>query len=105
MNGACALLAPRCRSAALASYVAPASPKAWLLCLSEARDFWQRNHRRTDFHVGNMLMKRKWDSLYLYDGPVAYVLVSDAAVRIHPAIEAGRSAGMPKSEFRPRNRS
>jgi hypothetical protein len=104
MNGAWALLAPRCRSAVLASYVAPASPKAWLLCLSEARDFWQRNHRRTDFHVGNMLMKRKWDSLYLYDGPVAYVLVSDAAVRIHPAIEAGRSAGMPKSEFRPRNR-
>ena len=52
-----------------------------------------------------MLMKRKWNSLYLYDGPAAYVRVSDAAVRIQQAIEAGRSAGMPKSEFRPRNRS
>jgi len=50
-------------------------------------------------------MKRKWDSLYLYDSRIAYVLVSDAAVRIHRAIEAGRSAGMRKSEFRPRNRS
>jgi hypothetical protein len=51
-------------------------------------------------------MKRKWDfALYLYDGPVAYVLVSDAAVRIYQAIEAGRSVGMPKSDFRPRSRS
>jgi len=41
-------------------------------------------------------MKRKWDSLYLYDSRIAYVLVSDAAVRIHQAIEAGRSAGMRK---------
>ena len=40
-------------------------------------------------------MKRKWDSpLYLYDGPVAYVLVSEAAERIHQAFEAGRRAGM-----------
>jgi hypothetical protein len=40
-----------------------------------------------------------------HDGPVANVLVSEAAVRIHQAIEAGRRAGMPRSEFRPRNRS
>ena len=42
-------------------------------------------------------MKRKWDfPLYLYDGPVAYVLVSDAAERIHQTFEAGRRAGMAK---------
>jgi hypothetical protein len=40
-------------------------------------------------------MKRKWDfPLYLYDGPVAYVLVTDAAERIHQAFEAGRRAAM-----------
>ena len=40
-------------------------------------------------------MKRKSDfPLYLYDGPIAYVLASDAAERIHQAFEAGRRAGM-----------
>ena len=40
-------------------------------------------------------MKRKWDfPLYLYDGPVPYVLVTDAAERIHQAFEAGRRAAM-----------
>ena len=40
-------------------------------------------------------MKKKWDfPQYLYDGPVAYVLVSDAAERIYQAFEAGRRAGM-----------
>ena len=40
-------------------------------------------------------MKRKWDfPLYLYDGPVAYVLVTDAAERIHQAFEAGRRAAL-----------
>ena len=38
-------------------------------------------------------MKRKWDfPLYLYDGAEAYVLVTDAAERIHQ--EAGRRAAM-----------
>jgi hypothetical protein len=42
-----------------------------------------------------MLMKRKWDfPLYLYDGPVGYVLVSDAAERVYQAFEAGRRAAM-----------
>ena len=40
-------------------------------------------------------MKRKWDfPLYLYDGTVAYVLVTDAAERIHQAFETGRRAAM-----------
>ena len=40
-------------------------------------------------------MKRKWEfPLYLYDGPVAYVLVTDAAERIHQAFETGRRAAM-----------
>ena len=32
--------------------------------------------------------------LYLYDRPIAYVLASDAAERIHQAFEAGRRAGI-----------
>jgi hypothetical protein len=40
-------------------------------------------------------MTKKWDfPLYLYDGPVAYVLVSDAAERIQQAFEAGRKAAL-----------
>jgi hypothetical protein len=40
-------------------------------------------------------MKKKWDfPLYLYDGTVAYVLVTDAAERIHQAFEAGRRAAL-----------
>ena len=68
--------------------------KSWLLCLGEGRDFWQRKHCRTDFHAGNMLMKRKWNSLYLYDGPAAYVRVSVCASnrRSRPAeVQACRS--------------
>ena len=41
-------------------------------------------------------MKRKWDfPLYLYDGAVAYVLVTDAAERIHQ--EAGE-VGIPTTQ-------
>ena len=43
-------------------------------------------------------MKRKSDSLYLYDSRIAYVLVSDAAVRIHQAIEAGAEVGIPTTQ-------
>ena len=51
------------------------------------------NHCRAD--AGSMLVKRKRDfPLYLYDGPVAYVLVTDAAERIHQAFEAGRRAAL-----------
>jgi hypothetical protein len=49
-------------------------------------------------------MKSEQDSLYLYDGPVACVVRCGFA---HPPGDrrAGRSAGLPESEFRPRNRS
>jgi hypothetical protein len=55
--------------------------------------FRERNHCSAD--AGSMLMKRKWNfPLSLYDGSVAYVLVTDAAERIHQTFEAGRSAAM-----------
>ena len=67
-----------------------ASPKVFAALLGR---WGERNHCRAD--AGSMLVKRKRDfPLYLYDGPVAYVLVTDAADRIHQAFEAGRRAAM-----------